>query len=127
MRVSSLETLVREQDLGTSEYQAKGLRDVVSINRKMFREIQNSMHLTLQGLNMLQSKPQADQALMSGIMALVNSAMLYLNATVPATEGSPTYAQPTSMLIISTAGQVTSRPTPLVNVDAIGNYAIDPR
>ena len=86
-RLSSLEILVRQQHLGTREYQAKGFRDVVSITRKMFREIQNSMHLALQGSNMLQSKHQADPALMSVIMALLNSALLYLNATAPATEG----------------------------------------
>ena len=84
-RLNSLETLVREQHLTTRECTSKALRECLCIERGMHEKLCKQLQLVSEGISAIRDRHQADPVLMSGILGLVNSTLLYLQTTTPAT------------------------------------------
>lgn len=82
-RLNSLEVLVREQHLSTREHVAKGLRECIAYEKSLINRVCKDLQEVAAGVQILQLKHQADPALISGIVGLVNSSVLYLQATAP--------------------------------------------
>ena len=84
-RLNNLEVMVREQHLATREHLSKWLRECLCIEKSMHEKTCRSLQLAIDGIAAIKQRHQADPALMSGILGLVNSGFLYLQTTSPAT------------------------------------------
>ena len=84
-RLNNLEVMMREQHLATREHLSKGLRECLCIEKSMHEKTCRNLQLAIDGIAAIKQRHQADPALMSGILGLVNSALLYLQTTSPAT------------------------------------------
>ena len=84
-KLNSLETLVREQHLTTRECTSKALRECLCIERGMHEKLCKQLQLVSECISTIRDRHQADPVLMSGILGLVNSTLLYLQTTTPAT------------------------------------------
>lgn len=83
-RMNSIEAMIREQHMATREYMSKGLRESLCIQRSMHEKTCKNLQLAIDGISAIKDKHQADPVLMSGILGLVNSALIYLQTTSPA-------------------------------------------
>ena len=82
-RLNSIEVLIRDMHLSSREHYAKGLREILAVERTMMNKVLKTLQLVLQSLEQLKQRHQADPTLLPGILSLVNQSILYLQATSP--------------------------------------------
>lgn len=82
-KLSSMEVLMRELHLSTREHVAKGLREMLSYEKALIGKVLKNQEDINTGLREIQSRHQADPLLVSGIIALVNQSVKYLQDTSP--------------------------------------------
>lgn len=96
-KLSSIEVLVRELHLSAREHVAKGLREMLNIEKGLLIKVLRNMEEISQGIREIQSRHQEDPALLSGIIALVNQSVKYLQETTP------------NLVAVSTEGQTSNQ------------------
>ena len=82
-RLNSLETIIRDQHMTTRENTSKALRECLCIERSMHEKTCKQLQLAIKGISAIRERHQTDPMLMSGILGLVSSALLYLQTTTP--------------------------------------------
>lgn len=82
-KLESMEVLVRELHLSTREHVAKGLRELLSYERALINKVLKNMEDINTRIREVQSRHQADPALVASIVALVNQSIKYLQDTAP--------------------------------------------
>ncbi|MCG8047818.1 MAG: hypothetical protein N0E48_19700 [Candidatus Thiodiazotropha endolucinida] len=84
-KLNSLEVLIKESHNSTREHMTKGLCELLSYEKALINKVLKNMEEVSTGIQELQSRHQADPALVAGIVALVNQSIKYLQDTAPKT------------------------------------------
>lgn len=82
-KLESLEALIKESHASTRDHMAKGLCELLSYEKALINKVLKMMEDVNTGVKELQSRHQADPALVGSIVALVNQSIKYLQDTAP--------------------------------------------